>query len=284
MSELKIGVMVESFRLPLKAAIKKAAAVGASGIQMYTLNETHPDTLTSGDRTKLLKYINDTGLVVSALCGDFGGFGLEKKAENVEKIELVKKSIDMAVDFKTNVVTTHIGTIPADKSSVTYRTLFDACSELAYYAARKGITFAIETGPEASATLRDFIEAVSSPGIGVNFDPANLRMVVGEDSVHAVKNLAKYVVHSHAKDGVQFKSIEPVKIYHYFAGENPDNISPDDYFKEVPLGTGEVDFTGYLAVLQKNGYSGFHTIEREVGDKPEADIIEAVRFLKSLKF
>lgn len=283
MSDLKIGVMVESFRLPLKNAIQKAAEVGASGIQMYTLKDTHPDNLSIADRKNLLRYIKDTGLVVSALCGDFGGFGLEKKNENPEKIALIKKAIDMAVDFETNVVTTHIGTIPMAPSSDTYQTLFEASSELAQYAEKKGITFAIETGPEISKTLRSFIEAVGSAGIGVNFDPANLRMVAGEDSVQAARNLAKYIVHTHAKDGVQLKSIEPVKIYHCFAGENPDNIDPDDYFKEVPLGKGQVDFQGYIDVLKENGYTGFHTIESEVGDKPEAHIIEAVRFLKSLK-
>jgi len=283
MSGLKIGVMAESFRLPLRAAIKKAAEIGASGIQMYTVNETHPDRLSISDRANLLKFIKDTGLFVSALCGDFGGFGLEKPAENVEKIVLIKKAIDLAVDLETNVVTTHIGTIPADRTAVVYQIIFQACAEIADYARQRGITLAIETGPEPSATLRAFIEAIHSPGIGVNFDPANLMMVVGENSVQAAKNLAKYVVHTHAKDGVQFKATDPAKIYHCFAGENPDNINPDDYFKEVPLGTGQVDFAGYIQVLQQNGYTGFHTVEREVGDEPEKDIIEAVRFLKALK-
>jgi sugar phosphate isomerase/epimerase len=284
MSELKIGVMAESFRLPLRDAIKKAAVIGAGGIQMYTLNETHPDNLSAADRANLLKFIKDTGLVVSALCGDFGGFGLEKQADNVGKISLIKKAIDLAVDLETAVVTTHIGTIPTNCASVVYQTIFKACYELARYAENKGVTIAIETGPETSATLRAFIEAVDSPGIGVNFDPANLKMVVGEDSVPAAKNLVPYIVHTHAKDGIQFKATDPVKIYHSFAGENPDNINPDDYFKEVPLGTGQVDFLGYIQVLRQNGYVGFHTVEREVGDQPEADITEAVRFLKSLKF
>ena len=36
----------------------------------------------------------------------------------------------------------------------------------------------------------------------------------------------------------------------------------------------------YLAALDDIGYKGFLTIEREVGDDPEADIRKAVAFLE----
>ena len=51
-------------------------------------------------------------------------------------------------------------------------------------------------------------------------------------------------------------------------------------FEEVPLGTGSVDFTNYLKTLKDIGYTGFLTIEREVGDNPERDIQIAVDFLR----
>ena len=35
MYKFPIGVIVDSFRLPIKDAIKEAAAIGAEGIQMY---------------------------------------------------------------------------------------------------------------------------------------------------------------------------------------------------------------------------------------------------------
>ncbi len=283
MNHLKIGVMVESFRLSTYDGIVKAAEVGAKGIQIYTRKETHPDQLSVQQRKNLLSYIRSFGLTVSALCGDFGGFGLEKAEENPEKIRQIKKAIDMAVDLETNIVTTHIGTIPVDEVDPVYRILFNACAELAKYAEKAGVTFAIETGPEASLTLKKFIEAINSKALGVNFDPANLRMVTGEDSVYAAENLKKYIVHVHAKDGIQLQKIAPVKIYHFFAGENPDNIDIDDYFKEVPLGKGQVDFPGFINVLRGSGYDGFFTIEREVGNNPFQDIKDAVTFLENLR-
>ena len=46
MQELKIGVMVESFRLGLKPGIEKAREIGAQGVQIFaTKEDTDPDNL-----------------------------------------------------------------------------------------------------------------------------------------------------------------------------------------------------------------------------------------------
>ena len=37
----------------------------------------------------------------------------------------------------------------------------------------------------------------------------------------------------------------------------------------------------YLKALEEIGFDGFLTIEREVGDNPDQDIAEAIRFLES---
>lgn len=60
----------------------------------------------------------------------------------------------------------------------------------------------------------------------------------------------------------------------------PEEFQGIRYFQEVPLGTGDVDFPNYLKALEDIGYNGFLTIEREVGDNPEADITTAVNFLR----
>ena len=77
----------------------------------------------------------------------------------------------------------------------------EACFELATYADTLDAHFAIETGPETSATLKEFLDSLNSTGVAVNLDPANLRMVTGDDPVTAVHNLQRYIVHTHAKDG-----------------------------------------------------------------------------------
>ena len=49
---------------------------------------------------------------------------------------------------------------------------------------------------------------------------------------------------------------------------------------EPPLGEGHVDFDAWIGALRDIGYQGFLTIKREVGENPERDIVQAVRFLR----
>ena len=102
---------------------------------------------------------------------------------------------------------------------------------------------------------------MDTKGIGVNFDPANLVMN-RFDHMEAVRELAPYIVHTHAKDSVA--------------------DGGDGKPREVPLGEGEVSFPVYVVLLKEVGYNGAYTIERECGDNPVEDVRKAVEFLKTL--
>ena len=114
--------------------------------------------------------------------------------------------------------------------------------------------------------------------MAVNLDPANFVMVTGDDPVQAVYTLKDYIVHTHAKDGRRLHYVEPEVLY----GMVESEMLQDASFIELPLGQGDVDFPNYLKALHDIGFQGFLTIEREVGDDPEADIGLAVRFLQDL--
>ncbi|MNJ03524.1 L-ribulose-5-phosphate 3-epimerase UlaE [compost metagenome] len=60
-------------------------------------------------------------------------------------------------------------------------------------------------------------------------------------------------------------------------------VSSGEFFREVPLGEGKVDFDAYFAALAEIGYKGYLTIEREVGANPEEDIRRAVQFIKGYR-
>lgn len=274
-----IGVILESFREERSVAIQKAAAIGANGIQMYATDGANsPENLNPAARRALLDEVKSSGLVFSALCGDLGkGFG--NRELNPQLIEKSKRIVDLALDLETNIVTTHIGVVPADENHERYKIMQEACYELASYADSVNAHFAIETGPETSATLKKFLDSLHSTGVAVNLDPANLRMVTGDDPVQAVYNLQKYIVHTHAKDGNKLLDANPEYIYGVLHPV-PAELDGKQFFEEVPLGTGSVDFPSYLKALEDIGFKGFLTIEREVGDTPEKDIRIAYDFLK----
>ena len=279
---MKLGVIADCFKLPLIPSIEKAAEMGFDGIQLYaTTGEFSPERLSKSDKIELKRLIREKGLVISALCGDMGGFGFQREEDNPERIEKTKRIIDLAQEFDVPVVTTHIGVIPKDKTVPRYAVMLRALTECGEYARAHGVTLAIETGPEDAPTLLQFINDTNG-GVGVNLDPANFVMVTGQDPVKAVELLGKHIVHTHAKDGVMLKQTDPEIIYDCFASGGIEALNVADYFLETPLGQGHVDFPAYLRALGAVGFDGFLTIERETGDDPGADIALAQVFLSEV--
>ncbi|MEH7224945.1 sugar phosphate isomerase/epimerase family protein [Bacillus sp. JJ1566] len=287
----KIGIIVDSLRLPLRDGLKVAKDMGANGVQIYAVDgEMAPENLSYSARKELKDYISSLGLEISALCGDLGGHGFQDHRQNTKKIEKSKRILDLAVELGTNIVTTHIGIVPEKKDSSIYETMQTACDELGIYAKSMNAYFAIETGPETSVRLKSFLDSLSTNGVSVNFDPANMVMVTGDDPVEGVKLLKNYIVHTHVKDGIQTKPVDPRDVYGALGhGKGLDHkkiaqmVATGEFFKEVPLGKGSVDFQKYFTALNEIGYNGYLTIEREVNMNPVRDISMAVDFVKSFK-
>lgn len=277
---MKLGVITDCFKTGLTKSVAIAGELGLDGVQIYaTTGEFSPETLTSEQKESYKKMLRDNGLVVSALCGDMGGHGFEIEKDNYERVEKTKKIIDLAVEFHSKVVTTHIGVIPDDENCEKFKVMLNALTECGEYAKSKGVTMAIETGPETAPTLLKFVSKTKG-GVGVNLDPANFVMVTGQDPVEAVYLLKDYIVHTHLKDGKMLKKSDPKIIYGCFADGGIEELNEADYFIETPLGKGDVDFKNYIKALNEIGYDGFLTIERETGENPVEDIEKGLSFIK----
>jgi L-ribulose-5-phosphate 3-epimerase len=255
MWNIKVGVFADCFRLGIRDGIRKAAEIGASGVQVYTTTgELAPEKLSAAQRKEFAAFVKSCGVVISATCADYG-HGFVDAQHNVELIPKVKAGIDLARDLGVGIVTTHIGSVPDNEKDAAWGALIPALNDIGRYAERKQVVLATETGPEPGAVLAKLIKKLDTNAIRVNFDPANLAMK-GFDHLQAVRDLAPFIVHTHAKDGKKGNG-------------------------EVPLGEGDVNFPKYLAAIRKAGFDGFFTIEREVGANPEADIRKALEYLKA---
>ena len=276
---MKIGALAGSLRLPLYETFEAYSKLGLQGVQIGI----NPEFLEYSDDklAEIKQKCKENNLTISAVCGDLGGHPFQIKGQHMERAKVLRHIVDIAVKLGTHVITTHIGVVPEDKQDPVYPYMVESIRYAADYAGEKGVTFAIETGPEKAETLLAFILEVNSKGLGVNLDPANLRMVSCEDPAHAVEVLGKYIVHTHAKDGINLFPGSAAAAYGVY---NPDgtkrelNLEPAK-FKEVPLGQGQVPWDSYLAALKKVGFNGFLTIERECGDDPAGDIKLAQKFL-----
>lgn len=269
---MKIGVITDCFKLPLNESLRLAGKLGFDGVQIYaTTGEFSPEALTAERKAEIKTILSEQKLEISALCGDMGGYGFQIAEDNPLRIEKTKAIIDLAEEFGVSVITTHIGVIPDDKSDPRYAVLLDALTACGEYAKTKGVTLAIETGPETAPTLLAFLKDTNG-GVGVNLDPANFVMVTGQDPVEAVKLLGEYIVHTHVKDGVMLKKTDPKIIYDHFAEGGIEALNVADFFLETPLGEGNVDFESYIAELRLAGFDGYLTVERETGADPVSDI------------
>ena len=259
MGSLKIGIIPGCFRLGPKAGIVEAGKLGVEGIQLFiTAGETAPENLSESGRRELVKLVKDNGMVFASTCGDIGGFSKKDTVEQI--VERSKLMIDLTLDLGTTIMTTHIGTVPEDKSDEVWKTMKWGLTEVGTYAAEKNACVAAETGPEEPAVLLGLLDDINCEGVKVNYDPANLNFM-GFDHLAGVSVLGKYIVHTHAKETIHMQ---------------------DGSYNEVALGKGDIKWPQYVAALQEQGFNGFYTIEREVGDNPAADIATAVKMLRGL--
>jgi sugar phosphate isomerase/epimerase len=264
---MKIGVIPDCFRVPIKEGIRKASELKLDGIQPYaTYGDLDPANLTKSGREDFKNFVAGLGLEISALVGDFGGHGFASPLKLDWRVSRTKEVVDLALDLNVKIVTTHIGVVPENENDTAWKMMVQSLPEVGSYAYERGIVLATETGPEPAALLKKLLDVIGNPGLRVNYDPANLVMVAGDDPVQGVYTLAGYIVHTHAKDGIKL----------------PDE-NREKRWKETPLGEGNVNYKKYLKALKEIGYTGFFTIEREVGEDPAADIIKARDFLRRLE-
>jgi sugar phosphate isomerase/epimerase len=258
--KLNIGIFVDCLRLPIPEGLRLAARMKVQSFQVYvTREEMLAANMNRQARTDFVKQYKDSGLELSATCGDFGlNFGDDAALKAKEP--MLMNAVIQTAELESAIMTTHIGALGDDPTGTREKIMAANLKRLGDFAARHGVTLATETGLESGATLRRILERAETQGLGVNFDPANLVMN-GFDHLAAVRELFPFIVHTHAKDGVRRE------------GKS----------QEVPLGDGHVNFPAYVGLLTSLGYSGAYTIEREVGEDAVGDIRKAVSFLKRLQ-
>jgi L-ribulose-5-phosphate 3-epimerase len=171
-------------------------------------------------------------------------------------------AVDAAASLGANYLSLHLGFIdhtrPATAQKLEERTRF-----LADAAAKRGVELLLETGQESAADLRHFLETMNHPAIRINFDPANMILYDKGNPVEAVRTLAPWIRHVHAKDATRTKT-------------------PGTWGAEVPWGDGEVDPPAFLKALRAAGFTGALAIEREAGDDRLGDIRKAAERLAAV--
>lgn len=162
----------------------------------------------------------------------------------------------IARELDLDLVSFHAGFLPHDPQDAESAVLLSRVGEVVDVFADEGVHVALETGQESAEVLSEFLLRLGRPTVGVNFDPANMLLYGMGDPVQALEQLALFVRQVHLKDARRSEV-------------------PGHWGLEVPLGTGEVDWPAFFAVLQASLPSVNLLIEREAGDDRVADVCTA---------
>lgn len=276
MEKWPIGVFT-SIDAGLGVKIEVAHELGVPTIQLHAPAQ---ETRTAENAEKFLAQLEELGITLTAVFGGFEGesyadiptvvdtVGLVPPATRAARVQEMKEIADFARLLKCDVVALHLGFIPHDNSDPLYQEIVAVTQDLLDHCKQNEQALHLETGQETAEGLLQFISDVGRDNLFVNFDPANMILYGTGEPIDALKKVGAYVKSIHCKDGT-------------WAG-NPGV----DWGAEVPLGEGDVGMENYLRTLNKLGYTGPLTIEREIPQEPErqkAEISHAVNLLTDLK-
>ncbi|MEX0613548.1 MAG: sugar phosphate isomerase/epimerase family protein [Pirellulales bacterium] len=194
--------------------------------------------------------------------------GLLPRETRAERTAELKEIADFARELNVDVVGIHLGFVPHDADDPDYRELIGLTRDVCDHCRRNRQAMHLETGQEPVDVLIQFLDDVDRGNLFVNFDPANMILYGTGEPLPALDKLGSRVRSVHCKDATW--------------SDRPG----ETWGREVPLGEGDVDFAAFLKTLQRIGYDGPLTIEREIAQEPErqkAEIGRAIALLQRLK-
>lgn len=250
------------------------------GVPTIQLHAPARETRTQETADQLRKQLDDMSVQLTCVFGGFEGesyadiptvektVGLVPQETRADRLQEMKEIADFTNLLGCDVIGLHIGFVPHETSDPGYDGIIRVTRELCDHAAINGQKVHLETGQETADGLLQFLNAVERDNLFVNFDPANMILYGTGEPIPALEKVGGFVRSVHCKDGTW--SDKP--------GES--------WGAEVPLGQGDVNIRKYLETLNKIGYTGPLTIEREIPAEPERQLSEigaAVELLNQLK-
>ncbi len=258
MQPLKLGIVVESTGLSLRAAIEAAARMGARGIQADAVGDLLPTALGGTGRREFRNLLRSFDLELAALNVPLRR-GLDTAEDLQPRIEWVRKVMELGFELGAPRVVVPCPKLPDDETTPRAKFMRESLQALGAFGDRTGCFLALEAGFDPADKLRDYLATFDTGSLKVTYDPANF-LLHGHDPLANLMPLAGLIAHVHARDARS-------------AGLSRG-------LQEVPVGAGDVDWLAFTATLQVLEFRGFLTVDREQGDDKLTDIINGVKFLK----
>ena len=183
------------------------------------------------------------------------GFSSGSSDELDREFEQIIRTIDLACLLGAR----SIRVVPGDNTPETISRIVPWFKKVTKHAEEKKIYMGLENEGEGGilgipAVLREFVEKVGSPYLGVLFEPGNLLIDSQTDFRAAMKVMKDIIVHCHFKDCVR----------------------RNDKYELCLMGTGDIDFVWIVEQLEAAGYTGDYSLEYELHGPDDPDPITGV--------
>ena len=271
----RIGVCSWSWRLPMKDVAAAMDKAGVKGIHLALGPFIAPDerhgAAEGEDALKFVKEKVASGewVLMSTMVGTVGedystlesirktgGIVPDEHWEANKKI--VSEGARLTKELGCRYMSTHAGFLD-ESDPVALAKFVERVKWMRDECAKHGVTLILESGQETAEDLAAFMAKV--PGVGINFDPANMILYGKGKPREALRTLYPWIRQVHVKDARKASA-------------------PGVWGTEVPWGCGEVGGFVFLSELEVLGYRGNYVVERESGDDRAGDIRRAVRALQ----
>jgi sugar phosphate isomerase/epimerase len=261
----------------LGVKLEVAHALGVPTIQLHAPEKS---TRTAEHARRFLDRLGELNVRLTAVFGGFVGesyadiptvtrtVGLVPPATRAERTTEMKEIADFARRLGCNVVALHLGFVPHDPADPLYQQVISVTHDICDHCRSQSQALHLETGQEPAPALLQFIGDVKRDNLFINFDPANMILYGSGEPIEALEQVGKFVRSVHCKDAKW--------------AAHPGQ----EWGTEVALGEGDVGMERYLRTLDKIGYHGPLTIEREIPQDPvrqKAEIGKALSLLSELK-
>lgn len=292
MNSKKIGVYLASILSVEKdpfVGIKKIHDLGFEYIQFPLCKSLFPEPNNDEKFNELFQCAEKYGLKVTGINADISDVDLRPLEQRMEPL---KKIIDLAAKYNVPAVIVHGGEKILDDEAANqkaWQRLLENMRCLTEYAEKKRTMIAMEPGGPFwmihGWKLLVRLKKEVGDLLKFNYDPANVAMG-SENPVEGIYELKDSIVHFHLKDAEIISKNDAVEKYHQEIDNRVDELpfkrwltaasSTDKYYRETPIGEGDVDFTALMKALKDVNYHGPFIIEREgSGKNKEHDIKQA---------
>jgi len=271
----RVGVCSWSFQKPLRQVAAEMDKAGVKGIHLALGPFIAPDGRHGAAETpETWAFVKDKvargeWVVMATMVGTVGEDystletirktgGIVPDAHWPANQRIVEEGARLTAELGCRYMSLHAGFLD-ERDAAAYAKYRERVLWMRDAAAKRGVELILESGQETAADLARFMRDV--PGVGINFDPANMILYGKGNPTEAVVTLAPWIRQVHVKDAIYTKT-------------------PGTWGTEVPWGAGAVDVRAFVAKLDELGYRGNFVIEREGGSSRTADILSAVKNLE----